>query len=215
MTSFQISFKLTKPRCLVDMELDVPLVDRSESALLLALRRADWQLFEWRKTKAIPYPDAYPLEFDKAKPPKKYFYVNAGRQSVGQSYLAALVGLSDPALVHFFKKQGVFCLKHLQAEKYYGKLLAGNLAQAEGSDALEFSHDGEAINSMMIPSIPAKKMRIDKSSAAAISQGSQAAGPAGPSAPLAPQLKALREGTCFKPTYSTYIVGCCYCCSGP
>ena len=109
------------------MELDVPLVDRSESALLLALRRADWQLFEWRKTKAIPYPDAYPLEFDKAKPPKKYFYVNAGRQSVGQSYLAALVGLSDPALVHFFKKQGVFCLKHFAGREVLWQTLGRKL----------------------------------------------------------------------------------------
>ena len=116
-TSFRISFRLQKPRSLVDLELDVPLVERSESALLLALRKADWQLFQWRKTKSNPLPEPYPFDFPAHKPPKKYFYVNTGRQSVGHSYLAVLVGLSDSELVSFFKRQGVFAVKHLQSDQ--------------------------------------------------------------------------------------------------
>ena len=183
--SFQLGFRLTKPRGLVDLELDVPLVDRSESALLLALRKADWQLFQWRKTKNQPYPEPYPFEFSLCKPPKKYFYVNAGRQSVGQSYLACLVGLSDAKLVDFFKQHGVHALKHLQSDQYYSKLLCGTLNALDNQDDFDFAYDGGV--DFDLAGEPAKKNQRPNRK--------QGATPAAPFAPMAPQLKEPQANT--------------------
>ena len=183
--SFQIGFKLVKPRGLVDLELDVPLVERSESALLLALRKADWQLFQWRKSKTNPEPEPYPFEFPLCKPPKKYFYVNAGRQSVGQPYMAVLVGLSDKKLVDFFKRQGIYSVKHLQSDKYYSKLLSGTLDDSQKQDvsfAFAFDGEDEKDNDNAAVASSSTSKRVRKTDAKPKQH-------AGPFAPLAPQLR--------------------------
>lgn len=181
--AFRVGFKLSKPKTLVDLEKDLPITERSESALLLALRKADWQLFEWRKSKANPCPDPYPIEFPAWKAPPKYFYVNAGRQSVGHSYLAILVGLSDVAFIDFLKRHHVFTIPHLKDDKYYCKILNGTLQDSDKHEAFVFSADGDA-EGLTEPSAKRIKKAASASAKTSIDK---------PSAPPAPQLKQQKH----------------------
>ena len=103
--------------------------------------------------------------------------MNTGRQSVGHSYLAVLVGLSDSELVSFFKRQGVFAVKHLQSDQYYSKLLSGSLTTSDQACTFDFANDGETVSVAAEKPPSAKRPKLGQEKAQVVA----------PFAPLAPQ----------------------------
>ena len=177
-SSLRMAYCMSKVEDLVNLEESLPITDRSESALLLFLKQQGWQLYQWVSKKGTADPKPHPIHAQ-APPPPNRMYVNAGRVTVGQAYLAVLAKVvsQEPEFIVLCEQQGLKAIPHLKGDKFYERLLEGRLKAQ--SDALNFERDG---------GVPAAELRSSKKRTA---RGSAAASnrEKTPSAPTAPELE--------------------------
>ena len=129
---------LTEPMPLVNLESDMPIANRSESALLLLLKNEGFQLFEW--SPGSLQPTDYPLQ---GHPPEKRLFVRQGRATVGQCYLTCMANAvtSNAEFLELCASQNVHAIMHVQTEKYYERLLQGTV-KGSASSRLQFETNG-------------------------------------------------------------------------
>ncbi|CAE7195772.1 unnamed protein product [Symbiodinium natans] len=138
--ALHMSMRLVDPVPLVNLEDSWPIPERSESALLLLLKNAGFDLFEW--TPNSPKPQDYPLEAQDLRV-AKHLFVRQGRVTVGQAYLACMAGAftADKDFLEVCAGQDIKTIPHVQTDAFYDRLLKGVLKSSDQQN-LMFEQDG-------------------------------------------------------------------------